>query len=69
MEFQNSKNELRAASRPEAKFYVEIHILARISNRLSRSGDDIGGELSVENISFAVIPIEDHEQTKISIIS
>jgi hypothetical protein len=54
---------------PEAKYYAEIHILARISNRLSRSGDDIGGELSVENISFAVIPIEDHEQTQISIIS
>jgi hypothetical protein len=54
---------------PEAKYYVEIHILARISSKLSRSDNDIGGDLSVENISFAVIPIEDHEQTKISVIS
>ena len=49
----------------EAKYYVEVHILACISDR---APDGTGG-LSVEDMSFSIIPIEDHEVTNLMIVS
>jgi hypothetical protein len=53
----------------EAKYYVEVHILACISDRAPSGSADVAGGLSVEDMSFSIIPIEDHETTNLMIVS
>jgi hypothetical protein len=53
----------------EAKYYVEVHILACISDRAPSGTADVAGGLSVEDMSFSIIPIEDHETTNLMIVS
>jgi hypothetical protein len=53
----------------EAKYYVEVHILACISDRAPAGTGDVAGGLSVEDMWFSIIPIEDHEATNLMIVS
>jgi hypothetical protein len=50
---------------PEAKYYIQVHILACIT---PSSTGDIGAELSIENMCFSIVPEKD-EPTNVIIVS
>ena len=49
----------------EAKYYIQVHILACITRT---STGDIGAEISIENLWFSIMPIDDHERTRLLIV-
>jgi hypothetical protein len=49
----------------EAKYYIQVHILACIT---PTSTGDIGAEISIENLRFSIVPIDDHERTSLLIV-
>ncbi|HET9373898.1 MAG TPA: hypothetical protein VFO40_02935 [Chthoniobacterales bacterium] len=49
----------------EAKYYIQVHILACITRT---STGDIGAEISIENLWFSIMPIDDHERTSLLIV-
>ncbi len=48
---------------------VEVDIFARVSERSASGSDDVGAELAINGLWFSIIPIEDHEQTNLMIVS
>ena len=53
----------------EAICCVEVDIFARVSERSASGSDDVGAELAINGLWFSIIPIEDHEQTSLMIVS
>jgi len=52
-----------------AKYYVEVQILACISDRAPTGTNDIGSELSIEDMSFSFLPIEEHVAKNLMVVS
>jgi hypothetical protein len=68
------KDELLAAKSIDdevldTKYYIQVQILACISDTAPTSTSDIGCELSIENMWFSILPIEDYEQSDLMIVS
>jgi len=53
----------------EAICCVEVDIFARVSERSASGSDDVAAELAINGLWFSIIPIEDHEQTSLMIVS
>lgn len=53
----------------EAICCVEVDIFACVSDRSASGSDDVGAQLTVKDLWFSMIPIEDHEQTNLMIVS
>lgn len=72
--YLHGKDELIAAKSIDdeildAKYFVQIQILASVSDTVSASTSDIGCELSIGNMWFSIVPIEDYEQKNLMIVS
>jgi hypothetical protein len=70
----HDKDELLAAKSIDdevldTKYCIQVQILACISDRAPTGTADVAGGLSVEDMSFSIIPIEDHEVTNLMIVS
>ena len=50
---------------PEAKYYIQVQILAWIT---PSSTSDSGAEISIENMWFSIIPIDDYERKSLLIV-
>jgi hypothetical protein len=69
----HDKDELLASKSPDdevldTEYSMQVHILASISDKAPTSSSDIGCELSIENMWFSIIPIEDYEQKNLMIV-
>jgi hypothetical protein len=70
----HGKDELLAAKSIDdevldTKYYIKIQMLACVSDTPPTSTSDIGCELSIENMWFSIVPIEDYEQSDLTIVS
>jgi len=54
---------------PEAISCVEIDILACVSDRSASDSDDVDAQLTIKGLWFSIIPIEDHEEGNLMIVS
>jgi hypothetical protein len=69
----HGKDELSAAKSIDdevldTKYYVQVQILACVSDTAPTSTSDIGCELSIENLWFSIVPIEDYEHSDLTIV-
>jgi hypothetical protein len=68
------KDELLAAKSIDdeildTKYYIKIQMLVCVSDTAAIGASDIGCELSIENMWFSIVPIEDYEQSRLAIVS
>ena len=68
------KDELLAAKSIDdetldSEYYVQIQILACVSDKTPTSTGDNGCEFSIENMWFSIVPIEDYELSNLMIVS
>jgi hypothetical protein len=64
--FLHGKDELLAAKSIDdevldAKYFVQVQILASVSDTAPTGTSDIGCELSIENMWFSILPIDDYK--------
>jgi hypothetical protein len=72
--YLHGKDELLAAKSIDdevldAKYFVQVQILASVSDKAITSTSDIGCELSIENMWFSIVPIDDYEHSELTIVS
>jgi hypothetical protein len=53
----------------EAACCVEVHILASISDVLESGIKDVGAQLTIKELCFSIMPVQDHEQRTLMIVS
>jgi hypothetical protein len=71
--YLHGKDELSAAKSIDdealdTNYYVQIQILACVSDKAPTSASDIGCELSIENMWFSILPIDDYEHSDLTIV-